>query len=511
MTASPSQVRRGRTGIVVVLIVALVAAGLTRDGANDMRSRGTLPGTQNASGPSLANMNSFALALLLGGLRGPLVMVLWTQSESLKNEKNLEDFDTYVEWIRLLQPEFDTVHIFQVWNKAYNISVQMAATQNKYTTILDALDYANRVLAERPDDLSMVYQVASIYFDKLGNASEKDYYRRRVREESLPHKSRQRLRPDEAGWRRLDLDPVLDASGHVLPQLLKANNPRPATLPAGQDEWWDGSKMQYLKPYDDKGFPYGLSTFGIAYNDHKIAQVMQDVQQQRHANLSELVVDSRPALSLKAWSEDEWEVGRKVELKAFNVTLPPERRDMEVGTANLAVDTPASSKAALEEAIFSYDLSARLARDAMPEYARHLRKFSTNFTSYQSHMDGLAAQEQLVLGDRDYLKAMLASGNDRAALLKTSAEHYKNSMRLNIQLIMRYYLPEELLPTVLPAGMTRSDTSKLTYDQCIEAYTKLVRGLRNMQIDSDQEDRSDYQRYVERAFARVDRIERPQK
>ena len=50
-------------------------------------------------------------------------MILWTSSESQKNEKDLEGFDTKVEWIRLLQPEFDTVHVFQVWNKAYNISV----------------------------------------------------------------------------------------------------------------------------------------------------------------------------------------------------------------------------------------------------------------------------------------------------------------------------------------------------------------------------------------------------
>ena len=39
-------------------------------------------------------MNSFALALLLGGLRGPLVMFLWTSSETQKTERNLEDFDT---------------------------------------------------------------------------------------------------------------------------------------------------------------------------------------------------------------------------------------------------------------------------------------------------------------------------------------------------------------------------------------------------------------------------------
>src|SRR5262249_44509484 len=115
------------------------------------------------------------------------------------------------------------------------------------------------------------------------------------------------------------------------------------------------------------------------------------------------------------------------------------------------------------------------------------------------------------LGDRDYLKAMLASGEERAKLLKSADENYRESMKLNIQLILHYYLPEELVESVLPKGMTRGDTSKLNYDQCVEVYTKLVHGLRMVKIDSDAEDRSDYQRYVERAFARIDRIEHPKK
>ena len=67
-------------------------------------------------------MPSFATALLLGGLRGPLVMFLWPNSETSKREHHLEDVDTEIEWIRLLQPEFDTVHLFQIWNKAYATS-----------------------------------------------------------------------------------------------------------------------------------------------------------------------------------------------------------------------------------------------------------------------------------------------------------------------------------------------------------------------------------------------------
>src|SRR6266550_1207861 len=149
---------RSRLPIVVLLVIALVATGFTRQLASSHRkTQRTFGGEETSTGTSaqLSRMNSFALALLLGGLRGPLVMILWTSSETQKTEKSLEDFDTKVEWIRLLQPEFDSVHIFQMWNKAYNISVQMASLANKYSAILDALDYADRTDQQRPNNINI--------------------------------------------------------------------------------------------------------------------------------------------------------------------------------------------------------------------------------------------------------------------------------------------------------------------------------------------------------------------
>ena len=110
--------RRGRKAVVAVMVASLVGAGLVRFTAMQYRAKTAPPGEQaEATGSErLSAMPSYATALLLGGLRGPLVMMLWTSSESQKAEKKLQDFDTKVEWIRLLQPEFDSVHIFQVWN-----------------------------------------------------------------------------------------------------------------------------------------------------------------------------------------------------------------------------------------------------------------------------------------------------------------------------------------------------------------------------------------------------------
>ena len=122
------------------------------------------------SAKRLAGMDTFALGLILGGLRGPLVMFLWTSIESQKTEKNLENIDTKIELVRMLQPEFASVHIFQIWNKAYNLSVQVASLPNKYSMILSALDYAHNVDAEQRDNLNILVAIAEVYFQKLGGS-----------------------------------------------------------------------------------------------------------------------------------------------------------------------------------------------------------------------------------------------------------------------------------------------------------------------------------------------------
>ena len=68
-------------------------------------------------------------------------------------------------------------------------------------------------------------------------------------------------------------------------------------------------------------------------------------------------------------------------------------------------------------------------------------------------------------------------------------------------------VPEELVPQVLPPGITRSDVGKLNYQQGLDAYLRLVQALKTVRYDSDQEDRGDYQRYVDRAMTRLQRIE----
>ena len=555
---------RSRLPVVVVLIFSILVAGFTRQWASEERASG--PGAVHATAGSagLNRMNSFALALLLGGLRGPLVMFLWPSAEEQKHQRNLEDFDTKIEWIRLLQAEFDSVHLFQIWNKAYNISAQLANLSNKYRAILDALDYAKSVDTERPNDINIIETIGQLlYFDKLGTSTESPYYRAQIREQSqarqelvritfppekrsqfveialsagvsprkivfatdqktgkiavtLPKPATEMIQPkfsgegidyttrprvrinrDDPGWRRTELDPILDSSGNILPENLQARIPRPANLDPKSD-WNDGSELQYLKDYQP--FLYGVSTFALAYNYEKRAQVLQAVYHQRHAQLNEIIIDSRPGLALKNWSEEEWELGRRAELEAFGQPMPPRRLDLELPATPVLLDSPIKNRASFSEAVYSYKRTVLLTDDAVKEYLRHLTIYQTNLGLYLSHIDGLRAEHALVSGDLNYLLAIDDPANS-AEHRKAAIENYREAVRLNELVAMQYYLPDELAQRIFPKGMTRAEIGKanLTPQQIDEIYLRILPfGSRLL-----GEDFSEFGRYVDRAVTRL--------
>jgi len=259
------------------------------------------------------------------------------------------------------------------------------------------------------------------------------------------------------GWQRNELDPLLDADGNLLPQLLQPRVPRPPALPANSD-WQDGSELQYLKRFEP--FPYGVSPFALAYNYYKRSQVLMEVNKQKHAQLSDLVIDSRPALALKNWSEEEWERGRRAELEAFALRIPSERLDMDLPAASLKLDAPVPRRAPLDEAIYSYRRSAELVLDAIVEYERHLANDKTNLSTYESHMDGLRAQRALTLGDHHYLRAMDAlnpTAQQRAEQIRLARQNYQDAIRLNQLLVLRYYITEDIAQRLFPSGVTRAN------------------------------------------------------
>jgi hypothetical protein len=597
--ARARSVRAGRLGTVAVVIIGLLTAGLSRMWAMALQERAeqtgpSAGGVVNANrGATLAGLDSFTLALLLGGLRGPLVMFLWASSEAQKNEKDLEAFDTKVELIRLLQPEFDTVHLFQIWNKAYNISAQLPSLPHKYAAILDALDYAKNVNAERPNDLNIIGAIGALYSDKLGGAiGDKEYYIPRIREDT---KYRPQPRgPRRPGATRQRHDSILEPDGTLLPGLVRALRPPPANLtarivvpadllpgleaaarqagvtlpvtpeestgggatrPAGahnlppvvlavpqadadklkalyypadaryiDGDWITGAELQNLDHYQP--YPYGVSPLALGYSYAKRAQLLMELTGQRPLQSSNGVVDSRPALALRDWAEEEWKRAIEAELRAFGKEIPSGRQEMEVPTAEISLTEKPVEAAEIDAAMYHYLMTVRVARDAKAEYTRHLlnpENYINKFQDYTSHIDELSGAQFMAAGDYDFLRAIkTASPDERRAALEQSAIGYRNAITWYRHMDVKYYIPQDFVQPYYPPGFTRADldtlrveamrfedilpgseTSKLT-GQLGAIHAASLARMRGM--GASQDDVEEYLKNITRATVRLRQI-----
>jgi len=521
--------RKARIGIIAILVLGLLISAGSRQWAMGLQRHahltgpyapaegagGSADGPAGSAGPTLGSLDSYFLILVLGGLRGPLAMFLWTSSENQKNERDLEDFDTKVELIRLLQPEFDSVHIFQMWNKAYNISAQVASLPNKYAVILDALEYGKNVDRSRPNNLNILLELNKIYQHKLGTTTNDSvYYRRQVREDS---KWRE-VKNDGVGALDRRMPPVLDPKGNVLPELVRPRSQRPENLaarvvlpvaqidalkaaagsagvtlpaeqitpPAGAKElaltipepsarkidpllqnnyriqfiyadWNDGSDLQYLKRYEP--YPYGVSPLALGYNYGKRAQVLMNRTGQRPAQSGPSVVDSRPGMELRQWAESEWDQGLASEATAFGRPVMNERHAMLLPTADLPPVAAPLDPAEIQRALYSLQLARQLFSDSRAEYTRHL--FNTTegirrMQDYTAHLDAIEADELLVNADLNYLQAITTSDSDRKrSHLAQAAEGYRQAEARYRALDLRFYTPGEMQAVLFPPDVER--------------------------------------------------------
>jgi hypothetical protein len=574
--------KAARPMTMVMLVVFFLATAAAQQGILDYRFPGEAPmsgGT--ASDTSLSAMPSFATALLLGGLRGPLVMTLWISSETQKQRNDLEDIDTKIEWIRLLQPEFDAVHLFQIWNKAYNISVKMTSLANKYSTVIDAIDYGQKVDRERPDDSNILAALAQVYSDKLGASQENAYYRQRVRRETqtlfylrfpaslvdqfraaapqlgwnreeaplgLDQKTNtytvllekplagrlvrelgqdatiQAQTPEEAAsinrsWRRMRLPPMLDADGNILPNLLAERFPRPAGV-AEDQPWYDGSQLQMLKSYQP--FPFGISTFALAYNDYKRAQLLLAVWKERMLQSNDMAIDSRPGIMLKLWAQDDWQRGRRAEIKSLGGASGTiaEPLDLEVPDGQIPLSMKILNPEAYDLAIYSYGSAARVFADARTEFNRHIHNDPTNAYNYFSHVDDTIAMEHLMLADRDYLEAIGATAERRQQLMKSALERYTVAQEGFALVLLKYFMEDRVAQKVFPIDpATRKPRSRLTIEQAppatwVPTAIAAVQETQRIYTDPDtgqliagdmnQDERHEYLDYLQHCEERID-------
>ena len=512
-TPPGSPMRRGsRWPVVLVMIVALVSCGLCGTWATDWKQEhGGRQADAAAAHGALGGMNSYSLALMLGGLRGPLVMVLWSKVENQKIDRDLEDVDTMIEWIRLLQPEFDTVHIFQIWNKAYNISALMVSTASKYTTILDAVDYARRVDAEKPGDLNILDQLARVFGEKLGgpNVQERGFYRKQFMEDTLTDANRHKAYPeDDATYRRMGVKffdnkngPLLTADNMIDPRLLADRIPRPA----GPTEWNTGAELQYLKPYQP--FPLGIPAVAMGFNYAKRAQVSMTVGGQKPLQLSDTVIDTYPAILLKQWAE--FEQTRAVGYEGLAFGLPGDKTIPPLAAAERSMpNAPVVSRRDLDDAIYGFGMAARTAEASLAEYRRHLAnpQFVNPYMSYTSTILDLEAQRALTAAEHAYLSSFVPGADQRALQLQAAAL-YREALTRDERIVLTYYVESPLRARLLANGAV--DLEKLPdaqLDALFLEYLKAVAALPPANREYD-DNRAEYGQFLGPAGLRVGQLD----
>ncbi|MEM1011191.1 MAG: hypothetical protein AAGI46_03095 [Planctomycetota bacterium] len=376
-----------RKTTLILAVVMLVLSGMLRVAAQGVRDGLTPENVGNAGTSGLAKLDSAALGLVLGGLRGPLVMALWTSTEeqrgsSAGGEQLLGGLDTKIELIRLLQPQFDSVHIQQIYNKAINLSAELVSPGARYAAILDGIDYGRRVIADRPSNIDIETQIGQVFSNKLGAADERAFFERRVRDETRAERTRARVvlpaaeqeafqqaafragisprelvlrTPAEASTRTTVLDlevarlieadpdspllvvepfdpraadaatlrlarlePMLDAEGRIQPSLTEPTRDAPEGLSSG--EYLDGSQIQFVDAYGP--FPEGLGPHALAFEHAMRAYVLQEHAGQRHIQHSIPYIRIQPGRNLRDWSLSTYEQGRQLEAEALGLEAP---------------------------------------------------------------------------------------------------------------------------------------------------------------------------------------------
>lgn len=123
-----------------------------------------------------------AVRLSLVGSRGLVITALWQAAIEKQKRNDFHEFELLVRTITTLQPNFITPWIFQSWNIAYNVSVEMHAIGDMYFYIARGIellaegerrnthrhtipDTGEVVLIGSPD---MRYQTAFYYQNKFG-------------------------------------------------------------------------------------------------------------------------------------------------------------------------------------------------------------------------------------------------------------------------------------------------------------------------------------------------------
>ncbi len=177
--------------VIVVLLVPLywISHPATRDDKG-----GKLAQLRNDYRLSQANLGEIdpagaSMSLATLGMRGVAANLLWGQAIHYKKTENWDALKATLNQITKLQPNFESVWIFQAWNLAYNVSVEFDDYHHRYNWVKKGIDYLIDGTKYNTELPSMLQEVGWFFQHKIGRADERRQYRRLFRNDKDFHDS----------------------------------------------------------------------------------------------------------------------------------------------------------------------------------------------------------------------------------------------------------------------------------------------------------------------------------
>ncbi len=169
---------------ILLLLIPIIWLGLPSDGNAERKGS---PGgvlaqmrtTYELGESDLGDVDpsSAAMNLVLLGMRGVAVNLLYSEFDKQKDMKQWAEMRATTESIVRLQPHFEKVWEMNGWNLAYNTSAEWDAVPDRYYYVKEGGKFMMRGVKQNRKSTHLQYHVANIYQKKIGTADESRFYR----------------------------------------------------------------------------------------------------------------------------------------------------------------------------------------------------------------------------------------------------------------------------------------------------------------------------------------------
>jgi hypothetical protein len=123
--------------------------------------------------PASATMN-----LVLLGMRGIAVNLLWQQAQDLQKTKSWAELRAVTESITQLQPHYLKVWDHSAWNLAYNVSADWDMVPDRYFWVKEGMKFYQQGVEQNFKYPEMQHKTGICFMHKIGRADEWRQYRR---------------------------------------------------------------------------------------------------------------------------------------------------------------------------------------------------------------------------------------------------------------------------------------------------------------------------------------------